>query len=320
MTRVGGGRRWGSARPRAAQRRGSCPSAAPRRCAPASPPVVGRVEDGRCLLDLRCVPRRTTTMLGWPPAVPACTSSRPPGTSTTASPRWSGAHRDGARPLGRGAPARPDHRPRVRLDDVAGRATVAFVDVPGHERFVGNMLAGVGPVPAVMFVVAADEGWMPQSDEHLAALDALGVRHGLLVITQRSRRSGRGDRRGAGTDSRRRRSARSPPSRSARDRRRLDELRRPLPTGCGRRDRTAPTYGCGSTGRSPSRRRDRRHRHPRGRHASPWATSWNSGSPRHRSAACRASGRPADEVAPSPGSRSTCVASTATTSRAATRF
>ena len=46
------------------------------------------------------------------------------------------------------------------------------------------MLAGVGPVPAVLFVVAADEGWMPQSAEHLAALDALGLRHGLLVVTR----------------------------------------------------------------------------------------------------------------------------------------
>jgi selenocysteine-specific elongation factor len=62
--------------------------------------------------------------------------------------------------------------------------TVAFVDVPGHERFVPNMLAGVGPVPAVMFVVAADEGWMPQSGEHLDALQALQVRHGLLVVTR----------------------------------------------------------------------------------------------------------------------------------------
>src|ERR1700729_295242 len=61
---------------------------------------------------------------------------------------------------------------------------LAFVDVPGHERFVPNMLAGVGPVPAVMFVVAADGGWMPQSAEHLAAVDALGVRHGVLVITR----------------------------------------------------------------------------------------------------------------------------------------
>ena len=61
---------------------------------------------------------------------------------------------------------------------------LAFVDVPGHERFVPNMLAGIGPVPAVLFVVAADEGWMPQSAEHLAALDALGVRHGLLAVTR----------------------------------------------------------------------------------------------------------------------------------------
>ncbi|HEU5469150.1 MAG TPA: selenocysteine-specific translation elongation factor [Actinophytocola sp.] len=62
--------------------------------------------------------------------------------------------------------------------------TVAFVDVPGHERFVPNMLAGIGPVPAAMFVVAADEGWMPQSAEHLAALHALDVRHGLCVIAR----------------------------------------------------------------------------------------------------------------------------------------
>lgn len=61
---------------------------------------------------------------------------------------------------------------------------LAFVDVPGHERFVPNMLAGVGPVPAVVFVVAADDGWRPQSAEHLAVIDALGVRRGLLVVTR----------------------------------------------------------------------------------------------------------------------------------------
>ena len=61
---------------------------------------------------------------------------------------------------------------------------IAFVDVPGHQRFVPNMLAGVGPVPAVLFVVAADDGWMPQSAEHLAVVDALGIRHGLLVVTR----------------------------------------------------------------------------------------------------------------------------------------
>lgn len=61
---------------------------------------------------------------------------------------------------------------------------IAFVDVPGHERFVPNMLAGVGPVPAALLVVAADEGWMPQTAEHLAALEAFGVRHGLLVVSR----------------------------------------------------------------------------------------------------------------------------------------
>ncbi len=61
---------------------------------------------------------------------------------------------------------------------------VAFVDVPGHERFVPNMLAGVGAVPAVLFTVAADEGWMPQSQEHLAAVHALGITHGLLAVTR----------------------------------------------------------------------------------------------------------------------------------------
>ncbi|SFP75857.1 selenocysteine-specific translation elongation factor SelB [Geodermatophilus dictyosporus] len=61
---------------------------------------------------------------------------------------------------------------------------VAVVDVPGHERFVGNMLAGVGPVPAALVVVAADDGWSTQTAEHVAVLDALGVRHALLAVTK----------------------------------------------------------------------------------------------------------------------------------------
>jgi selenocysteine-specific elongation factor len=61
---------------------------------------------------------------------------------------------------------------------------LAFVDVPGHQRFIGNMLAGLGPAPAVLVVVAADEGWREQSAEHLAAVDALGVRYGLIAVTR----------------------------------------------------------------------------------------------------------------------------------------
>ena len=61
---------------------------------------------------------------------------------------------------------------------------LAFVDVPGHERLIPTMIAGVGSVPAVLFVVAADEGRKPQSEGHLAVLNALGIRRGLLVVTR----------------------------------------------------------------------------------------------------------------------------------------
>lgn len=62
--------------------------------------------------------------------------------------------------------------------------TIAFVDVPGHERFLGTMLAGVGPVPAALLVVAADGGVMPQTIEHLAVLTELGVEHAVVAITR----------------------------------------------------------------------------------------------------------------------------------------
>ena len=62
--------------------------------------------------------------------------------------------------------------------------TVSFVDVPGHERFIRNMLAGVGAVDAAIFVVAATEGWKPQSEEHLRILEMLDVKHGLVALTK----------------------------------------------------------------------------------------------------------------------------------------
>ncbi|GAA4761682.1 selenocysteine-specific translation elongation factor [Citricoccus nitrophenolicus] len=70
---------------------------------------------------------------------------------------------------------------------------VAFVDVPGHERFLGNMLAGLGPAPAVCFVVAADEGWQAQSGDHRDALAALGLEHGVIVVTKADRAPDRVD-------------------------------------------------------------------------------------------------------------------------------
>lgn len=64
---------------------------------------------------------------------------------------------------------------------------LAFVDVPGHEKFLGNMLAGVGPAPVVIFVVAADEGWQEQSTDHRDAVRALDIQHGLIALTRADR-------------------------------------------------------------------------------------------------------------------------------------
>src|SRR5919202_4231696 len=61
---------------------------------------------------------------------------------------------------------------------------LGFVDVPGHVRFLKNMLAGVGAVEAAILVVAATEGWMPQSEEHLRILDLLDVEHGVVAVTK----------------------------------------------------------------------------------------------------------------------------------------
>src|SRR5438874_8181192 len=62
---------------------------------------------------------------------------------------------------------------------------VGIVDVPGHQDFIRNMLAGVGSVDAVLLVVALDEGVMPQTREHLAILRILGVERGVVALTKR---------------------------------------------------------------------------------------------------------------------------------------
>jgi selenocysteine-specific elongation factor len=61
---------------------------------------------------------------------------------------------------------------------------IGIVDVPGHRDFIENMLAGIGGIDAVLLVIAADEGMMPQTREHLAILDLLGVHNGLIVLTK----------------------------------------------------------------------------------------------------------------------------------------
>ncbi|MEV4007320.1 GTP-binding protein, partial [Actinomadura sp. NPDC049753] len=61
---------------------------------------------------------------------------------------------------------------------------VAFIDAPGDERSVPEWLAGAAPASAVLLAVAADEGWMPQTREHLEALSALGLRSGVIAVTK----------------------------------------------------------------------------------------------------------------------------------------
>jgi selenocysteine-specific elongation factor len=63
-------------------------------------------------------------------------------------------------------------------------ATISFIDVPGHVRFLRNMLAGVGGIDACVFIVAATEGWKPQSEEHLRILQLLGLTDGVIALTK----------------------------------------------------------------------------------------------------------------------------------------
>lgn len=65
-----------------------------------------------------------------------------------------------------------------------GGGTLGFIDVPGHERFVHTMLAGAGGIDFALLVVAADDGLKPQTLEHLAIIDLLGIRHGLIALTK----------------------------------------------------------------------------------------------------------------------------------------
>ena len=139
--------------------------------------------------------------------------------------------------------------------EVDGR-TVALVDVPGHERLVGTTLAGLGPAAGVLLVVAADEGWQAQTEEHVAAVEALGLEHLALVVTK----SDRADPAPALADALERlarHGIRPWPTAtvSARSGTGLDDVRAALATGWPRpHPRATRPRRCasGSTGRSPS--------------------------------------------------------------------
>ena len=69
--------------------------------------------------------------------------------------------------------------------EVGDGLAASVVDVPGHEGFVRNMLAGATGIDVALLIVAADEGIMPQTEEHLAIVELLGVRRGIPVLTKR---------------------------------------------------------------------------------------------------------------------------------------
>lgn len=71
--------------------------------------------------------------------------------------------------------------------DLGDGEVAGFIDVPGHERFIRTMVAGVSGIDVVLFVIAADDGPMPQTEEHLAILDLLGVDHGVVALTKTDR-------------------------------------------------------------------------------------------------------------------------------------
>jgi selenocysteine-specific elongation factor len=71
--------------------------------------------------------------------------------------------------------------------DLGGALAAGFVDVPGHERFLRNMLAGIAGVDCVLLVVAADDGLMPQTLEHLAIVELIGMARGVVALTRTDR-------------------------------------------------------------------------------------------------------------------------------------
>src|SRR2546428_5621416 len=72
----------------------------------------------------------------------------------------------------------------ARTSEQPSTFSVGIVDVPGHEDFVRNMIAGIGSIDLALLVVAADDGWMPQTEEHLQILGYFGVRRAVVALTK----------------------------------------------------------------------------------------------------------------------------------------
>ncbi len=196
-----GGRRWsrrsavGRSRARRCRRSASrCAARSATRVLAAlrrgSPPVIGRIADGRVILDLRTVDPIDDERLA------VRDRPRARGARVTVVIGTAGHIDHGKTTLlraltGIDADRLPEERRRGMTIDV-GYAHLAlpdgseldFVDVPGHDRLIGNMLVGAGEIDAAMLVVAADDGPRAQTLEHLELLDALAIDLGVAVVTK----------------------------------------------------------------------------------------------------------------------------------------
>ena len=166
------------------------------------PAVVGRIEDGRVVLDLRTVDPASDDELAAALAA-ALRAGRRRADDARRSRRavtvvvGTAGHIDHGKTTllraltGIDADRLPEERRRGMTIDV-GYAhlrlpdgdVLDFVDVPGHDRLVGNMLVGAGEIDAVLLVVAADDGPRAQTREHVELLDALGLRHAVVAVTK----------------------------------------------------------------------------------------------------------------------------------------
>ena len=171
---------------------GNRPAALAARLRGADPPVIARVEAGAVWLDLRTIdPAEDAALAG---------GDRPGhrrGEDRMTVVIGTAGHIDHGKTTlllaltGIDADRLPEERRRGMTIDVGyahlrlpDGTELDFVDVPGHDRLVGNMLVGAGEIDAAMLVVAADDGPRAQTIEHLALLDALEIRHGVAVVTK----------------------------------------------------------------------------------------------------------------------------------------
>ena len=156
------------------------------------PPVIGRVVDDRLLLDCR-----TVLPSEIPPLALALAHAADPLMGAHHVVVGTAGHIDHGKTslvkalTGIDTDRLPEEKARgITIDlgfaflEEPGDLTIEIVDVPGHERFVKNMLAGVGGIDLALLVVAADEGVMPQTREHLAICSLLRIRAGLIALTK----------------------------------------------------------------------------------------------------------------------------------------